>query len=175
MGWFKHHQVIDTYCSICSFFPRFYLGRKLRKVGCTVLAEAAIMTGLRQLLPHLLASFQSAHGPGRTESGGSQFRNLGDLKPLTFKKPPDPWEGHFFSPYKKGHLNDPKKVTAWITRWFFAGIVKLKCSLKTGPWRSLREVLRWRCKNSQRYLEFFFGDVSMFWFRRKIFGTQQFG
>eukprot|EP00913_Durusdinium_trenchii_P030375 g28452.t1 len=32
------------------------------KVGCTVLAEAALMTGLRQLLPHLLASFRVPTG-----------------------------------------------------------------------------------------------------------------
>ena len=32
------------------------------QVGCTVLLEAAIMTGLRQLLPHLLASFQVPTG-----------------------------------------------------------------------------------------------------------------
>lgn len=32
------------------------------QVGCTLLAEAAMMTGLRQLLPHLLASFRIPTG-----------------------------------------------------------------------------------------------------------------
>ena len=44
------------------FFHGFISVENFGKVGCTVLAEAAIMTGLRQLLPHLLASFQVPTG-----------------------------------------------------------------------------------------------------------------
>lgn len=42
------------------------------QVNCTVLAEAALMTGLRQLLPHLLASFRVPTGlEGQKAAGAS--------------------------------------------------------------------------------------------------------